>query len=183
MAFDDDEEKLDEKELAIMNGMADSLLRGTGVAGASVATVKNMVMELIRQNQKARPDYVNVALKSATISPPISSKLNKLVSAARTFQWNGKEIREEGLSLDNPANLAVGKTVSAFTNIPLDRLVQKVDNLKTATEEETAAWQSIALALGWDQWSLGLNPYQQKKSSTKSKSKKKSRYKKIKVRK
>jgi hypothetical protein len=166
MAFDDDEEKLDEKELAIMNGMADSLLRGTGVAGAGVATVKNMVMELIRQNQKARPDYVNVALKSATISPPISSKLNKLVSAARTFQWNGKEIRREGLSLDNPANLAVGKTVSAFTNIPLDRLVQKVDNLKTATEEETAAWQSIALALGWDQWSLGLNPYQKKKSKS-----------------
>ena len=169
MAFDDDEEKLEEKELGILNGMADSLLRGTGVAGAGVATVKNMVMELIRQNQKDRPDYVNVALKSTTISPPISSKLNKLVSAARTFQWNGKEIREEGLSLDNPANLAVGKTVSAFTNIPLDRVVQKIDNLKTATEEETAAWQSIALVLGWDQWSLGLNPYQSKKKSSKIK--------------
>ena len=165
MAFDDDEEKLEEKELGILNGMADSLLRGTGVAGAGVATVKNMVMELIRQNQKDRPDYVNVALKSTTISPPISSKLSKLVSAARTFQWNGKEIREEGLSLDNPANLAVGKTVSAFTNIPLDRVVQKIDNLKTATEEETAAWQSIALVLGWDQWSLGLNPYQKKKGT------------------
>jgi len=171
MAFDDDEERLDEKQLGIMNGMADSLLRGTGVAGAGVATVKNMVMELIRQNQKDRPDYVNVALKSTSISPPISSKLSKLISAARTFQWNGKEIREEGLSLDNPANLAVGKTVSAFTNIPLDRLIQKVDNLKTATEEETAAWQSIALTLGWDQWSLGLNPYQ-KKNKNKTKLKK-----------
>jgi len=116
MAFDDDEEKLEEKELGILNGMADSLLRGTGVAGAG-----------------------------------------------------GKEIREEGLSLDNPANLAVGKTVSAFTNIPLDRVVQKIDNLKTATEEETAAWQSIALVLGWDQWSLGLNPYQSKKKSSKIK--------------
>jgi hypothetical protein len=188
MAFDDDEERLDEKQLGIMNGMADSLLRGTGVAGAGVATVKNMVMELIRQNQKDRPDYVNVALKSTSISPPISSKLSKLISAARTFQWNGKEIREEGLSLDNPANLAVGKTVSAFTNIPLDRLIQKVDNLKTATEEETAAWQSIALTLGWDQWSLGLNPYQKKNKSSKKltykdllkkrkKSSKKSKYK------
>ena len=188
MAFDDDEERLDEKQLGIMNGMADSLLRGTGVAGAGVATVKNMVMELIRQNQKDRPDYVNVALKSTSISPPISSKLSKLISAARTFQWNGKEIREEGLSLDNPANLAVGKTVSAFTNIPLDRLIQKVDNLKTATEEETAAWQSIALTLGWDQWSLGLNPYQKKNKSSKNltykdllkkkkKSSKKSKYK------
>ena len=188
MAFDDDEERLDEKQLGIMNGMADSLLRGTGVAGAGVATVKNMVMELIRQNQKDRPDYVNVALKSTSISPPISSKLSKLISAARTFQWNGKEIREEGLSLDNPANLAVGKTVSAFTNIPLDRLIQKIDNLKTATEEETAAWQSIALTLGWDQWSLGLNPYQKKNKSSKKltykdllkkrkKSSKKSKYK------
>ena len=170
MAFDDDEETLNEKQIGIMNGMADSLLRGTGVAGAGVATVKNMVMELIRQNKKDRPDYVNVALKSTTISPPISSKLSKLVSAARTFQWNGEEIRKEGLSLDNPANLAVGKTVSAFTNIPLDRLVKKIDNLKTATEEETAAWQSIALTLGWDQWSLGLDPYQKKnKKDTKLK--------------
>jgi hypothetical protein len=168
MAFDDDEETLNEKQIGIMNGMADSLLRGTGVAGAGVATVKNMVMELIRQNKKDRPDYVNVALKSTTISPPISSKLSKLVSAARTFQWNGEEIRKEGLSLDNPANLAVGKTVSAFTNIPLDRLVKKIDNLKTATEEETAAWQSIALALGWDQWSLGLDPYQKKNKKSKS---------------
>jgi len=169
MAFDDDDEKLDEKQIGIMNGMADSLLRGTGVAGAGVATIKNMVMELIRQNKKSRPDYVNVALKSTSISPPISSKLTKLVSAARTFQWNGKEIMEEGLSLDNPANLAVGKTVSAFTNIPLDRLIQKIDNLKTATEEETAAWQSVALALGWDQWSLGLNQYQKKDKKSKTK--------------
>ena len=163
MAFDDDEEKLDEKQIGIINGMLDSQLRGLGVAGAGVSTVKNMVMELIRQNQKSRPDYVNVAIKSTTISPPISSKLSKLISAARTFQWNGKKIKEEGLSLDNPANLAIGKTVSAFTNIPLDRLIQKVDNLKTATEEETETWQKIALTLGWDQWSLGLSDYKKKK--------------------
>jgi hypothetical protein len=171
MAFDDDDEiDKDEKALSIGNGMADSLLRGSGVVGAGVSTVKNMILEIIKQNKKDRPDYVNVAIQSSTLSPPISSKLKKLVSAARTFQWNMDEIKEEGLSADNPANLAVGKIVSAFTNVPLDRLVKKIDNLKTATDEETEAWQSIALALGWDQWSLGMNPYQKKsKKGTKLK--------------
>ena len=65
----------------------------------------------------------------------------------------------EGLSLENPAYLAVARVISAGTNLPLDRLFIKIDNLKTATEEETKLWQSIALALGWDQWGLGLNPY------------------------
>ena len=171
LAFDDDDEiDKDEKALNIGNGMADSLLRGSGVVGAGVSTVKNMILEIIKQNKKDRPDYVNVAIQSSTLSPPISSKLKKLVSAARTFQWNMDEIKEEGLSADNPANLAVGKIVSAFTNVPLDRLVKKIDNLKTATDEETEAWQSIALALGWDQWSLGMNPYQKKnKKGTKLK--------------
>ena len=167
LAFDEDDEiDKDEKAISIGNGMADSILRGVGVAGASVATVKNMILEIIKQNKKDRPDYVNVAIQSSTLSPPISSKLKKLVSAARTFQWNMDEIKAEGLSLDNPANLAVGKTVSAFTNIPLDRLVKKIDNLRTATDEETEAWQSIALSLGWDQWSLGMDPYQKGKSET-----------------
>ena len=56
----------------------------------------------------------------------------------------------------------------------------KIDNLKTAAEKDTEMWQSIALALGWDQWSLGLNPYDirgskkpNKRKGSKSKSKSK----------
>ena len=168
--FDDDDE-LDPKGGRIVNGMADSLLRGLGIYGAAVAAGKNMVLEAIRQSEKSRPDYQNAALQALSISPPISSKINKLRSAAKTWQYNKDDIMREGLSLENPAYLATGKIISALTNIPLDRLFQKIDNLKTATEADTEAWQSISLVLGWDQWSLGLNPYQTKRSSKSSSSK------------
>ena len=173
--FDDDED-LDPKSGRIANGMADSLLRGLGIYGAAVAAGKNMILEAVRQSGKSRPDYQNAALQALSISPPISSKINKLRSAAKTWQYNGDDIRSKGLSLDNPAYLASAKVVSALLNVPIDRLFLKIDNLRTATEEDTEMWQSIALALGWDQWSLGLNPYSSGKSSKrKTKSRRKRR--------
>ena len=172
--FDDDDE-LDPKGGRIANGMADSLLRGLGIYGAAVAAGKNMILEAIRQSEKKRPDYQNAALQALSISPPISSKINKLRSAAKTWQYNRDDIMKQGLSLDNPAYLAVTKVLSALTNIPADRLFMKIDNLRTATEEDTEMWQSIALALGWDQWSLGLNPYEIKGSSSRKRIKRGSR--------
>ena len=168
MLFDDDDE-LDPKGGRVINGMADSLLRGLGIYGAAVSAGKNMILEFIRQSKKSRPDYQSAALQSLSISPPLSSKINKLRSASKTWQYNKDDIMREGLSLDNPAYIAVGKVVSAFTNLPLDRLFIKIDNLRTATEEETEFWQSIALVLGWDQWGLGLNPYSSQKSSSSNK--------------
>ena len=167
MLFDDDDE-LDPKGGRVINGMADSLLRGLGIYGAAVSAGKNMILEFIRQSKKSRPDYQSAALQSLSISPPLSSKINKLRSASKTWQYNKDDIMREGLSLDNPAYIAVGKVVSAFTNLPLDRLFIKIDNLRTATEEETEFWQSIALVLGWDQWGLGLNPYTSSSSTGRS---------------
>ena len=175
LMFDDDEE-LDPKGGRIANGMADSILRGLGIYGAAVSAGKNMILEAIRQSEKSRPDYQNAALQALSISPPISSKINKLRSAAKTWQYNKDDIRSKGLSLDNPAYLATTKVISALTNIPADRLFMKLDNLRTATEEDTEMWQSIALVLGWDQWSLGLNPYSSgKKSKRKTRSRRKRR--------
>ena len=170
---DDDEEPNRDKMIGIGNGMADSLLRGMGVGGAGVAAAKNIIIEAIRQSKKKRPDYEVAALKALSLSPPISSKINKLRSAALTYQYNKEEIMEMGLSLDNPAYLAVGKITSATTNLPLDRVIQKYNNLDVAMDNQTETWQSIALVLGWDQWSLGLDPYAKykKPKSTKSKSK------------
>jgi len=67
-------------------------------------------------------------------------------------------MRERGWSLDNPAYLAVGQIVAAFTNIPLDRVARKTMNLRAAMDEETRTWQRVALVAGWDTWSVGL-PY------------------------
>ena len=83
------------------------------------------------------------------------------------------EIKQMGLSIDNPANLAMANIISAATNLPIDRVIKKYNNLKVATEDETKLWQSVALSLGWDQYSLGLLDWQKnsKSNSTKKKNK------------
>ena len=52
MAFDDESDE-DEKEAMakIANGVADTLLRGTGVYGAAATTVKNIILEAIKQQK------------------------------------------------------------------------------------------------------------------------------------
>ena len=63
-------------------------------------------------------------------------------------------MREKGWSLDNPAWLASGQVVSAATNIPLDRGIKKLQNLKDASDAENEEWMRVANALGWQKWEL-----------------------------
>ena len=62
----------------------------------------------------------------------------------------------KGFSLDNPAFLAGGNVVSALTNIPLDRVVKKVNNVVKATESDMELWERVALFAGWQDWELGI---------------------------
>ena len=81
MAFDDEEptdtEKKD-KYIGIANGMADSLLRGTGVAGGVLSVTKNAIIRIIEESQKKNPNYEKVGADLQRIAPPISSKLSKI---------------------------------------------------------------------------------------------------------
>jgi hypothetical protein len=142
----------------IINSTADMFLRGSGVGGAFVASIKNIILEAGRQSGKNRPDYERAADKFLTFSPVIDSKLRKLKSAGRTFTYKQelKKIQERGVAIDNPALMAVSQVLSAYTNIPLDRAVKKINNIKTATEDETQLWQKIALLMGYGSWELGI---------------------------
>jgi hypothetical protein len=167
LLFDDeDDEKTRTRLFRIGNSSFDTLLRGTGVYGAAAATVKNMILKIIDESKKSRPDYTKVAIEATAISPPINSKLRKLISAGKTFTYkqSKEKVFTEGFSLENPGFLAAGKVISAGTNLPVDRIVQKMDHINTAMESETELWQSIALALGWSEWDLGMVEKQTKKS-------------------
>ena len=171
LMFEDDEEDksiLDEKVPKAINGMVDGLSRGTGVYGAIFTVVKNTSIKLYEESQKKNSNYKDKILEVVRISPPIASKLQKMQSAGRAFDWNIDEIKSKGFSLDNPVFLAGGNVVSASTNIPLDRVVKKLNNLKAASDAEVATYKRIALLMGWNEWELGLT---EKKSKTKSKSK------------
>ena len=159
LAFDDepDEEEKD-KAANIVNGMADSLLFGLGFGGAIISTVKNVLMRIASESEKKTTQYRDAVWNVFDISPVLDSKVRKLRTAAKTFDWNMKEIKKRGWSIDNPAYLAVAQIISATTNLPIDRALQKLNNLRQATDEETKTWQRVALALGWSGWNFGL-PY------------------------
>ena len=162
LAFDDDEEDHNltkqERYANVANGMADSLLFGLGFGGAIISTIKNLGMKINRESKKDRPDYREIPDDVFDVSSVIDAKYRKLKTAARTFTFNRDEIKRRGWSMDNPAFLAYAQIVAAFTNAPVDRLLQKMNNLRQATDEQTRTWHRIALSLGWNGWNFGL-PY------------------------
>ena len=164
-----DEDKEEEKYLSIANGMADSLLRGIGIAGAFVSVGKNAIIRIINESEKPNPKYEKIGYELTRISPPISSKLSKLNQAARSLQWEKDEMLQKGLSYDNPAWLAGANVISATTNIPLDRLVKKTTNVVDATGQDVEMWERLALLGGWAKWELDMTDDRKKKKPKKNK--------------
>ena len=171
IGFGDDEmDEKDEKSLfKTANGMLDSSLRGLGMAGVTVQVIKNLGIDIYDRSQKSRPEYSDAWIKLLEFSPAVKSKLSKLRSAAWPFDSKKRraEVFEKGFSLDNPAYESMAKVISATTNVPLDRLYSKINNLKAAISDEAEAWQSLAMVLGWPEWQI----MEDEKPKSKSKSK------------
>ena len=155
-----DDEKLRAKQGRIADGMTDSLLRGVGIQGAAVSAVKDALVTIYKENNKEKgtPKYEKAIDDLIGFSPPLSSKIRKLKSAANTFSWDKKKINQEGFNLNNPAYLASANIVSATTNIPLDRAIKKINNMRNVFSENSEAWQKVAMTMGWSSWDVGL-PY------------------------
>jgi hypothetical protein len=153
---DEDEDVIDNKQLNVANSMMDSVLRGTGVYGAIGSTLKNIVLETYKQSGKDRPDYVQSALRMLSISPPVDSKMRKVIGVGRAFSYKSVREKMKEPGIDNPALYAFGQTVSAIFNVPLDRAIRKASNVNAALDNDTKYWQKVALLLGWSQWDLGL---------------------------
>ena len=154
---DEEDEELKNKEIRIANSMLDSILRGLGIYGAIASTGKNIILEAKKQADKPRPDFTQAAIKSLDLSPPLSSKLRKLISTSRAFTYkNVRDKMTKSYGLENPAYYAIAQSVSAITNVPIDRAIKKADNIRVAMDNDTKLWQSIALSLGYSQWDLGL---------------------------
>ena len=87
-----------------------------------------------------------------------------------------KEIKSKGFSLDNPGFLAAGNVISSTTNIPLDRAIKKLNNLKAASDSQVETYKRIALLAGWSEWELGIKKKKEVKSKSTGKTTKKSKY-------
>ena len=152
----DDQKQLMDKSGNILNGMLDSQLRGLGYGGAAVSTVKNVLFELSEQHAKGNPKYEEAAWEFLDFSPPISSKVTKIRSALRSIDYNLDDMKSQGFHIDNPAYMAGGQVLSAVGNIPMDRVLRKIQNVRDASDEDIEMWAKVALLSGWSKWELGL---------------------------
>jgi hypothetical protein len=178
LAFDEDEEEavIDKKIDRVAQGMVDSIVRGSGLKGAVLSTIKNTYLKFKEEATKGwKADYGNVLVELFNLSPPLGSKARKVYSSFKTYKYNREIMKHMSLmDIDNPTWSMVSTITEAGTNIPLHRLLTKFSNMREALDQDNAAWQRVAVGLGWNQWSVGIDPYEEtKKAKAELKAKKK----------
>ena len=119
---DEDDELNDKKKDRVINGMLDTLLRGAGIGGAVVSTIKNLIIKFVDESEKmddtttrlnkdgevildpatgqpkqydnffTDPDWGNVVIEALNISPPIGIKARKIYSGLKTWEYNNDVI-------------------------------------------------------------------------------------------
>ena len=158
--FDEEGEEEEDKTGRIANGMADSLLRGFGIRGAAISAIKDALQTIYKENNKEKgaPEFRKAVADLFGFSPPLDAKIRKITSGLNTLSWERDKMKQEGYNLNNPAYLAYAQILAGFTNIPMDRAIQKINNLRAAASDSSAKWQKVALLMGWSAWDLGL-PY------------------------
>jgi len=164
--FSDDEEDqiTDKKKEKVINGMIDTILRGSGIAGVGVATIKNVILKFMKESEKmddgvfyTDPDWGNVVIEGLNMSPPIGIKARKIYSGLKTWEYNKDVIDHMSKAdIDNPIYDAAFSGTEAVTNLPLSRVYNKVQNISESLDAEHETWKRVAMLLGWSKWSFGI---------------------------
>ena len=175
------ERKNDKRTLRIINSMTDSILKGSGVRGAALATIKNSITEYFAQKEKGfMADRGAVILQILSLSPPIGSKLRKINSALAGEAFNKDVLAARGFSVTkdgrlnlSPAYSIIGSLVSGVANVPMDRMVDIINGYSEALDSRNTVWQRIALAFGWKTWDVGAKNEEHDLIKTEAKAKRK----------
>lgn len=158
--WEDDEEQLqgkfDAAKFRAVSGTMDTLLRGSGLTGAMIATFKNAVIKAYEKSDDPK-GYGDVLLEIANLSPSIGIKARAVAKSYKAVTYNMDEIKYKGFSLDNQYAIeAATSLTSAITNFPADRLMTKMENVSNALNEENEPWQRIFSLLGYSKYNLGI---------------------------
>ena len=164
---EEDEEKkskeFDVKEERILNSMVDTMLRGSGVYGAIVSTLKNTALTYYREEKKDAfsKDHRNTLLEILNLSPPVGSKVRKINNAIKAKDYNKEVVKEQGwdVTLKGKVNLSpsyqvIASLTEAITNLPLERAVVEIDRIVEVLDARNTTFQRIALALGYRTWDV-----------------------------
>ena len=164
LMFSDDEDEDDIKRTEfkkerLINGVIDSMLRGTGVYGALVSMLKNYTLAMIAEDEKGFSlTEANPLVEALNLSPPLGSKARLIVKAQRTWKFNKKQIGVVPLTdINNPLWDISAKYIQAGTNVPTDRVLNKAKSMQEVLDNNNSAWQRLFLFAGWDRWGLGVD--------------------------
>ena len=155
---EEEEEKTDAKQLRMVNGVFDTLLRGTGIWGAAASTLKNIIMQVHEELGKGfgKRDWSRVSQKMFDLSPPLGTKHRKIMNAIKTYDYNKDVIKKMDHGINNPGWNVFTNVVEGMTNAPIARVLNKAQNLKLAMQANIETWQRVAIGLGWSAWSVGV---------------------------
>ena len=175
----DREEAIEKKEGMILNGSLDTLLRGTGIYGAAVSTLKNVILQYNKEknNPGWKQDMGNVVIEALNLSPPIGSKARKGYGAIKSWnKFDAKGVGKElGWRIENPELHATANVIEALTNIPVARTVNKANNLEEVMSSNNEIWQRVAMLLGWSRWNVGVKDEELEEAKAKAKETRKER--------
>jgi len=171
------------KKERVINGSIDTILRGSGIYGVAISTLKNMAIKFLEQREKGyNKDESAVVLELANASPVVGIKLRRIVNAEKTLNYNKKVIKEmETFDIDNPVWSAVTNYMQAITTAPVNKIYQKTINLRNAADNDYSILQRLLFLSGYTTWSLNLGDTK-KMQEIKAKTKNKNSKKKIKIR-
>jgi len=181
LAFDDEEEEAEkERYYNVANGMLNTFLNGTGMIGVAASTLisvgRKVYKESAKEGQFPGPNYEDAANEMLNFSPPIDIKLSKLRQAGLTWKYEGYKHDEANWGIDDPAYKSAAYVISGLTNVPLDRLISKSENVRSAIEDEQQNWKRVSLILGWRDYQL--NSTEQRKEYVTSQKEAKAAYRK-----
>jgi len=150
------------KQSKILNSMIDTILRGSGLYGAAISTIKNVIRKYNYEEKKGfKADHAYTVIEVANLSPPIGSKLRKIYSAIQTNKFERDVIAERGfdVTIDGKFNLSpkyevVGQLSSGIFNLPLDRITAEINALAEALDSRNTKWQRLFLGIGYRTWDV-----------------------------
>lgn len=155
---EEDEKLIDSKTERAINNILDGVLRGSGIAGGTIATIKNVLIQVKKQEEAGwKGDGAYILLEAANVAPPVGIKARRFYGAYKNYKINKNIIDKVPYSnLNHPLYGIAGSLSGAAFNVPLDRLLSKANNVVEASNSDHEAWQRIALFLGYTPYDLGI---------------------------
>ena len=157
--YRDFDKRLDKIGKSVWQG----ILSGSGLPGKGAVVAWNTAMEAKKQYDKGYQgsDFFPILSQIMSLSPTLGSKVNRLGRNWKSLIMaeHTKKGREFGNTFDaldprNPNNKAYISMIGTATNIPVDRLITKMENISDALDANNELWQRAAMLMGTPKYQL-----------------------------